>query len=168
MSIAIDPLNSNHVFVGSKGNGLLEVKYGIPVASFRDSNSTLQIGIGNPTQCQVVGMDFDENNNLWMLNSLAAKPLNVFTTDRVWKAYSLPGIAGAPLFGDLTVDTYGQKWINIIGNNAPLGSGLLVFNDNGTLDDETDDRTRFFTTGPGKGNLPSVDIRAIVEDHDNI
>jgi len=137
---------------------------GVPIASYRDTNSTLQVGIGNPTQCQVVGMGFDLNRNLWVLNSLAAKPVNVRTPSGAWKSYSIPGISGAPLFGDMTVDSYGQKWINVIGNNAPLGSGLVVFNDNGTLDNITDDKARFFSTGPGKGNLPSVDIRAIVED----
>jgi ligand-binding sensor domain-containing protein len=167
MSIAVDPKNSAHVYVGSKGNGIVEMLYGVPVASYRDTNSTLQPGIGNPLECQVVGMGFDESGNLWALNSLAAKPVNVRTTEGQWKAFSIPGIPGAPLYGDLTIDSYGQKWINILGNNAPLGSGLVVFNDNGTLDDITDDRSRFLTTGPGRGNLPSVDIRAITEDLEN-
>lgn len=167
MSIAVDPKNSSHVYVGSKGNGILEMLNGIPVASYRDTNSTLQPGIGNPLECQVVGMGFDEGGNLWALNSLAAKPVNVRTTEGQWKAFSVPGIPGAPLYGDMTIDSYGQKWINILGNNAPLGSGLVVFDDNGTLDDITDDRSRFLTTGPGRGNLPSVDIRAITEDMEN-
>lgn len=164
MSLAVDPSDPNHVFVGSKGNGLLEMRNGAPVKSYRDTNSTLQTGIGNPTQCQVVGIDFDDNRNLWVLNSLAAAPIHALSPQGIWKSFSIPGIPGAPLFGDLTVDSYGQKWINVIGNNAPLGSGLLVFNDNGTLDITSDDRSRFFSTGPGKGNLPSVDIRAITED----
>ncbi len=167
MSLAIDPKNSSHVYVGSKGNGILEMLNGIPVASYRDTNSTLQPGIGNPLECQVVGMGFDESGNLWALNSLAAKPVNVRTTEGQWKAFSIPGISGAPLYGDMTIDSYGQKWINILGNNAPLGSGLVVYDDNGTLDDITDDRSRFLTTGPGRGNLPSVDIRAITEDLEN-
>lgn len=167
MSLAVDPLNTEHVFIGSKGNGVLEMLNGTPIAAYRENNSSLQVGIGNPGQCQAVGMGFDANNNLWVLNSLAAKPVNVRRTDGQWTAYSIPGIPGAPLFGDMTIDSYGQKWINVIGNNAPLGSGLMVFDDKGTLDDNTDDQSRFLTTGPGKGNLPSVDIRAIVEDRDN-
>lgn len=167
MSIAIDPDNASHVFVGSKGQGVLEMLNGVPVASYRDTNSTLQVGIGNPTQCQAVGMGFDSGNNLWVLNSLAAKPVNVRTPDGTWKAFSIPGISGAPLFGDMTVDSYGQKWINIIGNNAPLGNGIAVFTDNGTLDDATDDQSRFISSGVGKGNLPSTDIRAITEDLEN-
>lgn len=167
MSLAIDPTNADHVFIGSKGNGVLEMLNGFPVAAYRDNNSTLQVGIGNPTQCQAVGMGFDKNNNLWVLNSLAAKPVNVRKTNGDWQAFSIPGIPGAPLFGDMTIDSYGQKWINVLGNNAPLGSGLVVFNDNGTLDEISDDRSRFLTTGPGKGNLPSADIRAITEDLEN-
>ena len=164
MSLAIDPSNPNNVFIGSKGNGLLVMRNGNPVQTYRENNSTLQVGIGNPNECQVVGMDFDANRNLWVLNSLAAEPVNVLTPQGTWKSYKIPGIFGAPLLGDLTVDSYGQKWINVIGNNAPLGSGLMVFNDNGTLDLTTDDRSRFYSTGIGKGNLPSVDIRAITED----
>ncbi len=164
MSVAIDPSDPSHVFVGSKGNGLLEMRNGAPVKTYRDTNSTLQVGIGNPTQCQVVGMDFDANRRLWVLNSLAAEPVNMLSPQGTWRKYSIPGIPGAPLFGDMTVDSYGQKWINVIGNNAPLGSGLVVFDDNGTLDITSDDRSRFYTTGVGNGNLPSVDIRAITED----
>jgi hypothetical protein len=93
--------------------------------------------------------------------------VNVRTPDGTWKAFSIPGISGAPLFGDMTVDSYGQKWINIIGNNAPLGNGIAVFTDNGTLDDATDDQSRFISSGVGKGNLPSTDIRAITEDLEN-
>ncbi|HMT28489.1 MAG TPA: two-component regulator propeller domain-containing protein, partial [Bacteroidia bacterium] len=167
MSVAIDPDNSNHAFLGSKGQGLLEMLDGYPINSYRENNSTLQVGIGNPTQCQVVGMGFDKNKNLWVLNSLAAKPVNVKTPDGNWSAFSIPGIPGAPLFGDMTIDSYGQKWINVIGNNSPLGAGIAVFDDNGTFDDETDDRSRFITSGIGKGNLPSTDIRAITEDKEN-
>ncbi len=167
MSVAIDPGNKNHVYVGSKGQGILEMLNGVGVASYRDTNSTLQVGIGNPTQCQVVGMGFDSDNNLWALNSLAAKPVNVRTTAGNWRAFSIPGITGAPLFGDLTVDSYGQKWINVIGNNAPLGNGIAVFSDNGTLEDATDDKARFISSGIGSGNLPSTDIRAITEDLEN-
>ena len=168
MSIAVDPSNSRHVFVGSKGNGVLEMLNEAPVNAYRDHNSTLQVGIGNPTQCQAVGMQFDSNRNLWVLNSLAAKPVNVMTPAGEWRAFSIPVISGAPLFGDMTVDSYGQKWINIIGNNASSGgNGLAVFDDKGTFDDVTDDESRFLTTGIGTGNLPSSDIRAIAEDLDN-
>lgn len=166
MSLAVDPSNSNHVFIGSKGNGILEMLNGLPIASYRDTNSTLQVGVGNPQECQVVGMAIDKNQNLWALNSLAVQPVNVRKANGDWRAFSIPGISGAPLFGDLTIDSYGQKWINVLGNNNPLGTGLVVFSDNGTLDDINDDRSRFLTTGPGKGNLPSTDIRAITEDVD--
>ncbi len=166
MSLAIDPTNPQHVFIGSKGNGILEMLNGQPVASFRDTNSTLQIGIGNPTQVQVVGMRFDKSNNLWAVNSLAARPVNVRTTEGNWYAFSIPTITGAPLFGDLTIDSYGQKWINIIGNNSQ-GTGIVVFDDKGTLEDDSDDIARFISTGSGKGNLPSADVRAITEDLEN-
>jgi len=167
MSLAIDPKNVQHAFLGSKGNGLLEMLNGYPVASYRDTNSTLQVGIGNPGQCQVVGMGFDNGNNLWMLNSLAAKPVNIRTPAGNWYAFSIPGISGAPLFGDLTIDSHGQKWINVLGNNPPQGAGLVVYDDKGTLEDATDDVSRFITTGAGKGNLPSPDVRAITEDLEN-
>jgi type IX secretion system protein PorZ/two component regulator with propeller domain len=166
MSLAVDPDNADHVFIGSKLEGVLEIVDGIPVEWYRDHNSSLQVGIGFPDACQAVGMGFDADRNLWVLNSLAAKPVNVRKPDGQWKAYAIPGISGAPLMGDMTVDSYGQKWINVNGNNAPLGTGLVVFNDNGTLDDTTDDKAKFLSTGLGSGNLPSADIRAIEEDHD--
>lgn len=166
MSLAVDPNDPYHVYFGSKVNGVIETVEGLPVNWFRDQNSSLQVGIGNPGECQAVGMMFDDSGNLWVLNSLTAKPVSVRRANGQWTAYSIPGISGAPLFGDLTVDSYGLKWINVIGNNAPLGTGLVVYDDNNTLDDTSDDRAKFLTTGIGAGNLPSSDIRAITEDHD--
>ena len=167
MSLAIDPGNSRHVFIGSKVNGVLEMLNEAPVMMYRDQNSTLQPGIGNPGEVQAVGMQFDSNSNLWVLNSLAAEPVNVKTPAGEWYSFSIPTISTAPLFGDLLVDSYGQKWANIIGNNASSGgNGLAVFDDKGTFDDVTDDESRFITTGVGSGNLPSASVRAIAEDLD--
>ena len=50
VSIAIDPSNSNHVFVGASGPGLLEINNGQAVTLFRDNNSSLTQQVGNPGQ----------------------------------------------------------------------------------------------------------------------
>ena len=49
---------------------------------------------------------------------------------------------------------------------GPRGTGLIVYNDNGSLAFPDDDRSIKLTTGVGKGNLNSNDIFTIVADLD--
>jgi len=45
-----------------------------------------------------------------------------------------------------------------------MGNGLLVLNDNHTIDNSGDDKWKLFRTGPGSGNLPSNDVLSIAKD----
>mgnify|MGYP001328278145 CR=1 FL=1 len=48
----------------------------------------------------------------------------------------------------------------------PRGGGILVFNENGTFSNTADDKFRRITNQLGSGNLPSMNVYSIAEDHD--
>jgi len=60
----------------------------------------------------------------------------------------------------MLIDQNGQLW-------APVrrsGEGLLVWSNNGTPDDVTDDASRILTTGAGTGGLPDPTVFSVAED----
>ena len=154
VAIAIDDRNSNHVFLGTHGAGLLEMENGAIKNYFNESNSTLQSAIGNPSSCETGGIAFDKNYNLWVTNSSVADPLSELKADGTWQSFSFPGaLAGNPSIGEFLIDSYGQKWIDVNEN------GFLVFDETGTLGTVKYKYLTLDSTG-----LPSNDIRAMVED----
>jgi ligand-binding sensor domain-containing protein len=64
----------------------------------------------------------------------------------------------------LEVGKSGYIWVAApTGNNI---GGLLVYDINETIDDLTDDDSYFYSIGTGTGNLPSQDVKCVVEDLD--
>jgi ligand-binding sensor domain-containing protein len=60
----------------------------------------------------------------------------------------------------LLIDNDGNKWV------AVTNVGLVVFNENGTLDDPSDDQWRTLSAAEGYGNLPSVFVKGLAQDAD--
>lgn len=152
-SIAIDPRDDKHVFVGSRVNGLLEYYDGQVINFYRDTNSTLRGQLGNPTVIILGGMQFDSENNLWIVNSKTTNCLHKLTPVGVWQSYSFPQFIPNNDLGEMIIDSYNQIWINV------RGIGILVF-------DPLRNQTAFLKNEAGKGNLPVSDVRSIAEDKD--
>jgi hypothetical protein len=139
VSVAIDPSNSNHVFIGASGPGLLEVNNGQAVTLYRDNNSSLTQQVGNPGQVKVHGMTFDDNNNLWVSNAGTLNVINVRKSNGQWKGFLFPGIVNSSSkCGNLIIDQNGYKWLTLF-ENVGGKEGILVFNDNRTIDNTSDD-----------------------------
>lgn len=152
-SIAIDPRDDKHVFIGSRVNGLLEYYDGQVINFFRDTNSTLRQQIGNPGVIIIGGMQFDVENNLWIVNSVTTNCLHKLSPTGVWQAYSFPNLIPNNELTDLLIDSYGQIWINV------RGVGIVVFN-------PATNQSTLLKAEAGKGNLPSNEVRSLAEDKD--
>ncbi len=158
VTIAVDPNDTKRVYAGSWRRGLLEFYNGQFVQLYDDNNSTLApsqsfywIGIG--------GLAFDNNNNLWITNSSVTNVLSVKTYDNQWFTYNFPSLVNDNVIGEIVIDQYNQKWV-IIGR----GNGILVFDDNNTLSNTSDDRAKKLTTAVGNGNLPSSNVVSMAVD----
>lgn len=150
---AFEP-STGHCFVGSWGEGMVEIDAGEVLRTYTSDNSGLPASARGHL---IGGIAFDEQGNMWVAQYDNPLNLSVKTPEGEWHSFQCP----YPLYPlGITCDAFGNKWI--INN----GIGIVVFNDNGTLDFAGDDQWRTLTTSYGNGNLPTTSVYAITVDHD--
>lgn len=161
ISVETDPRNST-VWFGSFGGGL--VRYD------RQNNSLelfkqgyLENVPGDPTSYRVGGLALDSTYNLWISNFGAVNPIAVRKADGNWMHIN-PGLPTDVVnqVGQIVVDGFNTKWIQL-----PRGNGILVYNENGTIDDLSDDLVKILGAGTGTGNLHTNFVNCIAVDKQN-
>lgn len=158
----IDPLDNTHVWLASWGKGLIEVRNNQVVTVYNQYNSILESRIEYPW-CAIGGIKYDESGNLWMVNSHTMKCLKVMKSDNTWMEYDFQGlITTGTAVGNLMLTENGQKWMIV-----PRNQGIIVFDDNGTIDNTTDDKKKKLGFTAGTGAIPGTDVLCMVEDKDN-
>ncbi len=154
VSVAINPNSPSNVFVGSWSSGLYEYNNDQITNIYNGQNSTLDSTFLGSTSCSA--LSFDDNNNLWVMCSFSENILNVKTTDNNWFSYSFPNFTTTlDQFQDIIIDQNNYKWI--VNSQT---KGIIVFNDNNTLADKSDDVSVLNT------NVPGNKIKSILEDDD--
>lgn len=152
-SVVTDPSNPDRVFIGSRIIGVYEFENGVPKNAYNSTNSSLLMAIGNNPQVKIGGMDFDNEGNLWVVNSGVYSPLNKLMPDGTWSAINLqsviPNVMNNLFFGDVLCDSYGQVWLSTVNN------GMLVYDINTKKAARVSQET---------GGLNVNDVRAVVED----
>jgi ligand-binding sensor domain-containing protein len=157
ITVVVDPRDES-VWAGSYGGGLLHIKKDGKFEIFKQ-NSPIRETVGDPGSYRVSGLAFDENNNLWISNFGSDFPLHVLKKDGTWKSFSAPFALSSNAAAEILIDDANQKWII-----APMGNGLIVFNDNNTIDNTGDDKWKIYKSGNGLGNLPSNEVFSIAKD----
>ncbi|MCC7051556.1 MAG: hypothetical protein IT239_07255 [Bacteroidia bacterium] len=157
LRVTVNPNNNAEVYAASYFNGLIKLVDKKVDKIYNETNSTLLRNY----RCGISGMTFDDNGNLWLANTISNKPLQVLKADGTWKSFSLSGITNAVFTGNIIIDDFGKKWMQL-----PLGVGLFVYDDNGTIDDITDDKQQMLNETIGKGGLHTTDISSIAKDLD--
>lgn len=87
-SIDVDPMDKNHIIVGGQ-TGLYEFQNGKNINSFTNDNSPLMtastVGNNNKNYVIVTSVKFDDEGNLWCLNSISpSTSLFEYTKDGTW------------------------------------------------------------------------------------
>jgi len=161
MKVVVNPANPSEIFVASWGKGIVKMKNNVTEIVYNDKNSSLVDAINRPGHIAIGGLTYDNDNNLWATNSANANALHYMKPSGEWKSFSLAPYVTDNAVGDLIIDDFDQKWIIV-----PRGKGVIVFNDNRTLDQPFDDRKIKLSTADNNGKLPSNDVRAIAKDKD--
>lgn len=148
--------NKDLLYAGSYWAGLIE--YNLIDGShrfFNKDNSSLQGATGDESRTRISGLTFDRQNNLWISNFAADKPLSVLTNEGNW--FSFDVISNGSL-ADIVIDPSGLLWIMVAGNSG----GVLVYDVGENIQDPTDDRQRFFNAN--NSELPTNVIKSIASD----
>lgn len=162
LCVAVDPANYKKVYLGTWGYGLLEYNDGVFTSRYTNENSSLEFSAYNEGWIGIGGIAFDNNNNLWVTNSSSPTALSVRKTNGEWKSYNLGSVASGIDIGRVMVDQSNQKWM-MLRDHA-----LVVFNDNNTLDDVSDDKARRLNSSIGNGALPGAFVLSMAVDRDGL
>ncbi|MFV9549681.1 ABC transporter substrate-binding protein [Algibacter sp. PT7-4] len=135
--IAINPFNTNQVFLSSFHNGLVEVNENVPTMLYDQNNSGLE-SLVVPTNPSIVSVRvlnplFDNDGVLWTLSTLIDNALKSYSPSTgQWKSYDFTPVTGDGFSGgnlgyaDIVIGNDGTKWI------ASYKFGLIGFNENGS------------------------------------
>jgi hypothetical protein len=128
---------------------------------YNENNSSLQPWVAAPNLVNISGLDFDDQHNLWVANTGAPDILSVMQNGGQWRSFNLGGSLSGIDIANLMVDSYNQKWI--IKRTDGL---VIVFNDNGTIDNPVDDRVKVLSSATGNGNIPGSKVYSFATDLD--
>lgn len=148
-AVAVDPLNENHCFVGTWGDGVFEFLNNEFVKRYDYTNSNLEsfVPASDPERHRYVridGLAFDQNNNLWVTNGDGdLHAIKVMKPNGEWLSLSYDGLPACVIMDKILLTRNNHKWINIPGRTD---AGILVVDDRGTIDDPSDDIANFFSS----------------------
>ncbi|MDR0394316.1 MAG: hypothetical protein LBH77_04075, partial [Tannerella sp.] len=163
MGVAADPDDENHYFIATYGEGVIELKDNEFVKLHNADNSTLRSAITyiengiekqNPNYIRTGSVCFDKNKNLWVTNSLVNSAIHVMNPKGEWTALYYPEIRNADKIDKILIRSNGHKWVNV------PDEGIFVFDDNGTIEDTSDDKYNFFRTFKDAQSSTGAGIRS--------
>lgn len=132
----------NTIYALSFGGGVSVIK-GDYIKNYNPSNSILPGIVNGPNFCTAYGGADDGRGNFWatFYESNTNKSLYVLTQDSVWIGFDNPSYLHDANYSQIAIDNYNTKWI-VSENRSPVG--LIFFNENGTLNDQSDDIYGFY------------------------
>ena len=145
---ATNPKDPSVTYVGTWGDGILKFKENELVEVYNAENSSLDYWVQDPSLVNISGLAFDSKGNLWVANTGAGNLLSVMEPNGTWHSFNLGGSLSGIDIGTLLIDHNDYKWI------TRRNGEVIVFNDNGTLNNPSDDQTANLTTATGNGHLP--------------
>ncbi|MDX9918918.1 MAG: two-component regulator propeller domain-containing protein [Paludibacter sp.] len=171
ITVAIDPFDKNRFFAASYSSGLYEFRKNQFFKHHTSSNSTLESISNKQLYYMTGGTNFDNDGNLWVMNSYANKSVKVLLKDDGWRELDFPIFKNIPTIEDILISKkkQSQKWVISARTSV---AGVFVFDDNGTITDQSDDRSVFFkqfdnSDEPGSKITPTY-YYDIAEDKDGV
>ena len=179
ISVAVDSKDNSHFFAASYSSGLYEFKKNIFFKYHNFTNSTIENLFGSYQYQMMGGSILDQDGNLWLLNEYAKYGIKVYLADGTWTQLTYPGVNNKPSMGGMIISNQNknQKWV--FSARPSIDVGICVFDDNGTLTNQSDDKsvtmnqfifteqdnngqTKFISIHPGVINCIAQDKNGVV------
>lgn len=145
-SVAVASDDTNHFFVTSASTGIYEFKNNQFYMHYDKNNSNIEnvIGVTDYYYQWVDNCILDKEQNLWFTNDLCTNGIKVFTKEGKWEKLSYEGINGRASLGKILISDKNpnQKWVL----SRRHKTGICIFNDNGTIGNQSDDRSVFYSS----------------------
>ncbi|MBR4135341.1 MAG: T9SS type A sorting domain-containing protein [Bacteroidales bacterium] len=168
VNVKINPDNEDEWYVASWGGGLFKCNNHRPVAHYHSGNSPLESTPEGHTF--VSGLDYDSKGNLWITNSQSDYMLKMLEPNGTWHQYNITrGVLVSSTVGvvakDLLVDSRNYKWVTFPRGSSLNRYNLVVFNENGTYDNQGDDQFIAINMN-ATAEVTSTTVNCIAEDLD--
>ncbi|MDP4224116.1 MAG: hypothetical protein Q8868_12465, partial [Bacteroidota bacterium] len=155
MRVCFDPVDNNHFFISTWGDGLLEYNNNQLTKHWDNTNSPLQ---STSSGIQILGLAMDDSHNLWVTQTGVTQGVKILKQDGSWAVHQT--LTDVPVLGDIISTRSGQKWIVL-----PGGYGICVIDDNNTPALLTDDKSKKLTVTDADGVVCNS-VFSIAEDLD--
>lgn len=160
--IKINPNNPSLVYASSMHDGLLKIEEDVPSILYDQTNSPLENTLqtpGNPQgSLRLFGSEFDNQGNLWFVQSSIDKGLHKLSPSGQIQSIDLSGIIPDPFaergMNNIDISREGNIFM------ASSTNGLIGYN-------PTSNRFVRIIEDLGSGNLPDNNVRAVVFDNRN-
>jgi hypothetical protein len=165
MDFAVDPIDNSTVYAASWEEGLVKVdatnRKLIPLNGTETTGPDTDPAIDIYQRFAVGGVTFSEDGILWCTNSFTKRALHAMDREGNFYDYNFASVLGDnEKVGDILISENGYVWANVVNR------GLLVLNNNGTLNVFSDDNFKLLNDSEGNGNLPSKEVLSMEEDLD--
>ncbi|MBP7369498.1 MAG: T9SS type A sorting domain-containing protein, partial [Paludibacteraceae bacterium] len=175
MDIAVDPNDPTHFLVPSYGTGIYEFKNNQFSKWYNFTNSLIETIFPNDPNgsylyMRMDGGVFDSEGNVWFTNTRASYGIKILKPDGQWTQLAYAGITSRPTLGQILIPSLNpnQKWILSVRSEP----GICVIDDNGTIDDQRDDKSVFFpyfrNTDEAASNIAPTLYNCMVEDKNHV
>ena len=149
-SIAHDPDDDSHYYVGTARSGIYEFKDGKCTGHIGLENSTLKSilsGSSNPQWYVVAdGIQFDDDGNLWVLNPTQGNEeitVRILQKNGIWTEIPTPEIQKASTVDKIFFDSRGWAWMN---SRRMEQRGIFLLDYGETINNRSDDKRQLRTT----------------------
>jgi sugar lactone lactonase YvrE len=159
INVCVDPNDHQRVFCSSWSKGLVQINGNKVTNYFDNTNSTLDTIAGAPF-IYVGGTAIDKDGNIWVSNGYSTNSICVYDNKlKKWDDFVTQSVIGNTRISKVTINSLNQKWFIL-----PEGGGLLVFDDNGSIANKSDDKIKKLGFSLGTGALTGADALVVAED----
>jgi hypothetical protein len=151
----INPENPDELYMSSYQKGLVKIVDNEPSILYDESNSPLVVPFDNDALgIRIFGSDFDNNGNLWFVQSRYEEGLIKLSPSGQFQDYDITTVIDPQDLSEVKVSREGNIFF------GALESGLVGYN-------PTSNEFSSIAEGAGFGNLPSNNVRALACENPN-